>query len=148
MLVLTKKNEAWVEYENEKVRCKFKLRALDRRAIQELRKKAIKKKYIATPAGRQVVEDVDDELFDSLVFDYIIVDWEDIIDDEGKKLPCTKENKLMVVNSVPNLSNWLLDEAMALFETLSRQKEEELKNLKNSQAGSSKENFHASNARS
>ena len=145
MLVLTKKNEAWVEY-NEDV--KFKLRALDRKTMSELRKKATKKKYTATPSGRQIVEEVDDELFDALVFDHIISGWEGIVDEEGKPLPCTKENKLMLVNSAPTLANWLLDEAMALFETLSRKKEEELKNLKTSQAGSSKENFHASNARS
>ena len=47
---------------------------------------------------RYDVEDTDDDLADELLWDYQIVGW-NIVDENGKKIKCTKQNKLLLMGN-------------------------------------------------
>ena len=56
---------------------------------------------------RYEVEDTDEEKADELLWDYQIVRWY-IVDDDGKKIKCTKENKLMLMGNSAEFVNFVV----------------------------------------
>jgi len=57
---------------------------------------------------RYEVEDTNSDLADELLWDYQIVDW-NIVDGEGKKIKCTKENKLLLMGNSSEFVNFVVD---------------------------------------
>lgn len=61
------------------------------------------------------------------IIDYCLVDWENIFDSDGNKLKCNKENKLMVIESIPEILEFIIEKSQTLRESI-HIKEEVLKN--------------------
>lgn len=57
---------------------------------------------------RYEVEDTDEDKSDELLWDYQIVDW-NILDGDGKKIKCTKENKLLLMGNSSEFVNFVVD---------------------------------------
>lgn len=90
---------AWFELEDGG---RVQLRSLtneDWKAIrkQTVRKKVDFKKVEGTPA-RLEYEEINDDLQNELFWDAVILNWEKFFDAKGKEIPCTKENKILLVS--------------------------------------------------
>jgi len=83
---------------------------------------------------------VDNDGLNEALIDYIVKDWKGVVDEGGKELPCTRENKLALVKrGYPMLGvAWIEASRMVMsqFEDFRRKyKEEQEKNLSSLQSG-------------
>lgn len=105
------------------------LRILPNEMIDEINDLATekKKKFRGGTAYDDIK--VNKELIDELTWDYCIVKWSDLQDKNGEEIPCTKENKLIMINKHVKFSLFVAEclEKLQEFE-----KEEEEKEEKNS----------------
>lgn len=83
---------------------------------------------------RYEVEDTDSDKADELLWDYQIVDW-NIVDGDGKKIKCTKENKLLLMGNSAEFVNFVVDNLNQLAKDEQKRREKSEKNLLNSQSG-------------
>lgn len=61
-------------------------------------RKATRKKRVEYKRGQRFeVEDFDDDAFTKMLWDYCIVDWKDLEDDDGNPIECTVDNKLKLI---------------------------------------------------
>jgi hypothetical protein len=56
------------------------------------------------------------------VFDYCVVDWKGILDEEDNAIPCNEENKLFIFEQDEELMGWVLDTVSNLKVTLIEKK--------------------------
>ena len=80
---------------------RIQLKNLTADDLKEIRKQTVKKrvdfkKVDGTP-GRFEYEEVDRDLENVLFWEKVIVDWENFFDAKKKPIPCTKENKLLLM---------------------------------------------------
>ena len=80
---------------------RIRLKNLTADDLKEIRKQTVKKrvdfkKVDGTP-GRFEYEEVDRDLENVLFWEKVIVDWENFFDAKKKPIPCTKENKLLLM---------------------------------------------------
>ena len=67
-------------------------------------------------------------LFNELLWDFCIVDWEKFFDKDMNPIPCTKENKILLMNKSIKFSKFFADCIAKLTEVTEDEKEEETKN--------------------
>jgi len=80
---------------------RVQIRTLTADDMKSIRKQTVKKrtefkKVDGTP-GRFEYEEVNDELQNELFWDRVITDWSGLYDGKGSEIPCTKENKLLLM---------------------------------------------------
>jgi len=80
------------------------LRLCNGQALTDIRKQTVKKRYEYKRGARMEVEDFNDELHSELLWDYAIVDWSGVEDEKGKPIPCTRENKALLMRGSPVFS--------------------------------------------
>lgn len=79
------------------------IRVLNPAKVQEIEKATSKEKWEWRQGQKfKVAPDVDEAKRDQMLWDYCIVDWEKLEDDDGKPLECTPENKLGLMKTNPN----------------------------------------------
>jgi len=76
---------------------------------------------------RYEVEDVDSEKADELLWDYQIVDW-NIVDPDGKKIKCTKDNKILLMGNSAEFVNFVVDSLNQLADDEKKRREKSEKN--------------------
>lgn len=69
------------------------IRATNQARRDEIRKKTMKRRVEYKHGQRFEVTDTDDVLFSEMLWDYSIVDWKGLVDEEEKPIPCTTETK-------------------------------------------------------
>lgn len=70
--------------------------------LEQIIKETTKKRVEYKRGQRYEYIESDDEKHQRLLWDFCIVDWENIYDAKGKKIPCTIENKLLLMkHSIP-----------------------------------------------
>lgn len=68
------------------------------RVMNEAERRKIRKATTKKILKRgQWVEDINDDKFSEMLWDYCIVDWEGLEDDAGKPIECSRENKLKLI---------------------------------------------------
>ena len=65
--------------------------------LKQIQSKTTKKKVEYRRGGRFEIVETDDEKADRLLWDYIVVDWQGIEDDSGNAVPCTLDNKVLLM---------------------------------------------------
>ena len=93
------------------------------------RKKAVKDRVEYKQGQRFEVQDVDDELFSELVWDYSIVDWSGLVDDKGKQIECTTENKVFLMRNHIGFARFVAEKLGELSDGYAERLELENKNL-------------------
>ena len=93
------------------------------------RKKAVKDRVEYKQGQRFEVQDVDDELFSELVWDYSIVDWSGLVDDKGKQIECTTENKVFLMRNHIGFARFVAEKLGELSEGYAERLELENENL-------------------
>jgi hypothetical protein len=101
----------------------------DFKAIQKqtVRKKVDYKKVDGTP-GRFEFEVIDQDLQNELYWDAVIVGWENLMDKKGDPIPCTKENKVLLMTRSKKFLEFVVESLKTLSEDEAAQQEIEEKN--------------------
>jgi len=76
---------------------------------------------------RYEVEVTDDDKSDELLWDYQIVDW-NIVDGDGKKIKCNKENKLLLMGNSTEFVRFVVDNLNQLVKDDAKRQEKSEKN--------------------
>jgi hypothetical protein len=81
---------------------RVQIRLISPETMKSIRKQSVKrrvefKKVDGTPA-RFEHEEIDEDLQSELFWDDCIVGWQGLMDAKGREIPCTKENKLLLMN--------------------------------------------------
>ncbi len=100
--------------------------------FKEIRKQTVKKrvdfKKVDGIPGRFPFEEIDEDLQNELFWDAVIVSWENFSDKNGKPIPCTKENKVLLMNRSAKFSKFVADSLKILSEEEALQAETVSKN--------------------
>jgi len=101
----------------------------DFKAIQKktVRKKVDYQKVGGTP-GRFEYEDVDQDLQNDLYWDAVIVGWENLVDKNGVDIPCTRENKNLLMTRSKKFLDFVVESLKTLADDDAAAKEAAGKN--------------------
>ena len=101
----------------------------DFKSIQKktVRKKVDYQKVGGTP-GRFEYEDVDQDLQNELYWDAVIVGWENLVDKNGKEIPCNKETKTLLMTRSKKFLDFVVESLKTLAEDEAQAQETERKN--------------------
>jgi hypothetical protein len=110
---------------------RIQLRSVPPDAMRAIRKQTVKKRVdypiVAGQPRRFEYEELDEDLQNELLWDYVIVAWENLFDRDGKPIPCTRENKVLAMNRSKVFSTFfneclkkLLEDEAAVVEEASK----------------------------
>ncbi len=105
------------------------LRLMSTEVTKKIIKKTSKRKASFNKFGQPtfVYDDPDDKFTDEYI-DYVIVDWTGIVDSNGVPIPCTRENKILLMNKAPNFEKKVNEFIRELTEADKSEREELEKN--------------------
>ena len=123
---LSSSEGVWVEYDND---VSFKVKFVSPEIIRGIRKGHTKKRW----RSNQQIEIINDDTFESELWDKMIEDWKGITvpDSSGNDIeaPCTKENKSKLVAVAAEHANFILEKATDISTfTDVKQEDKEIKN--------------------
>jgi hypothetical protein len=103
---------------------RIQLRSLSSDDLREIRKQTVKKKVdfkrLDGKPERFEFEEVNEELQNELFWDHVIMTWENFIDKNGTPIPCTKENKMLLLSRSLKFTRFLNEALTTLTETESQ----------------------------
>ena len=94
---------------------------------QTVKKKVDFKKVDGTP-GRFEYEDINEDLQNELFWDHVIIAWENFFDGKGLEIPCTKENKALLMLRSAKFAKFVGDSLKTLADNEAEQAERSEKN--------------------
>lgn len=97
----------------------------DLKAINE---KCIKKRIEYKDGKRNEYFDTNEKLFNEMLWDFCIVDWENIFDIDDKLIECAKENKSLFMGKFPKFAMFVSNCLDRITKDILRIREEEEKN--------------------
>lgn len=77
------------------------LRTLNSETLADIERKTRTRRVEYRRGQRHEVVDVNEALHSELLWDYAIVGWDGIEDENGVPIPCTRENKVTLMNGSP-----------------------------------------------
>ena len=83
------------------------IRLANGKIIAEIDKKCTKKSVKYYRGQRHEVVDDNEELRSQMLWEYVIVDWKGLEDQEGNQIPCTKENKIKLMQGSVKFSSFI-----------------------------------------
>jgi hypothetical protein len=111
------------------------IRPLNAAKREEIRKKAVKRRIEYKHGQRFEVEDTNDDLFSELLWDYAITEWSGLVDDDGKEIPCTSENKIFLMRNHVGFARFIGDKLELMATEYEGNLEIENKNLSKGSSG-------------
>ena len=93
--------------ENEDGEGGVTIRLANGKTLDEINKACIKKKVEFRRGQRHEVIIDNDELRSKMLWEYVIIDWKGLYDQDGKEIPCTKENKIMLMQGSVKFSSFI-----------------------------------------
>ncbi len=115
------KEGVWFDFRDG---CRVQIRNLSPRMLRSLKREATRKSFI----GEQVVEDFDEELFNKRLAEEIIGDWTGFCDDMGEPIPCTPQNRSLLMDNWTDLNLFVQKSSVNLDDNFQKQAEGERKN--------------------
>jgi len=104
------------------------LRLVNNEIITKVNKKTVKKK-LEFRRGRQFERiDEDEKLREEMIWDYIIVDWKGVEDEDGSVLECNRENKCRLMRGSVWLAGFVADCTEILSDQAGKAQEDAEKN--------------------
>ena len=83
------------------------LRVLNAEKLAEIRDKTIRTEVEYRNNNRYEYQKMDNAARDKIIWDYCIVDWNGLEDDEGNVIDCTTENKIKLMNGHVGFSSFI-----------------------------------------
>lgn len=106
----TTKNEGkwfWFD-ENNESEGGVLLRPLTVGEANKINKLCSKKEKKFTKKNVYQWSDINEEQYNKLVYDYCIVDWKNVVIEDGKEIECNQENKMLLMNNSMDFVNFIL----------------------------------------
>lgn len=97
--------------------------------LRSIEAKTVMKKTEYRGGQRYEYEQVNPDLRNELLWDFVIVDWSGMVDAEGEAIPCTKENKILLMGKSIRFAGYVadcLDKLSTDRELLERESEKNL----------------------
>jgi len=111
---------------------RVQLRTISVADFKTIQKQTVKKKVdykkVEGQAGRFEYEAVDQDLQNELYWDAVIVGWENLTDKNGKEIPCTRENKTLLMTRSKKFLEFVVESLKTLAEDEATAQEEAEKN--------------------
>ena len=104
------------------------LRICDSDILREIRKQTIKQKVIYKDHQRYEYEDENEDLRNELIWDYCVVDWKGVFDQDDHLVPCNKEMKMLLMGKSVTFATFVTDKLKELNNIESDRQEELEKN--------------------
>jgi hypothetical protein len=96
---------AWFNFDdNDPDTGKILIRVMTSGKLAEVRDKTMQTKVEYKNNQRFEFQDPDYDARDLIIWDYCIVDWVDLVDDDGTQIECTTDNKIKLMNEHVNFS--------------------------------------------
>lgn len=92
------------------------IRPLNPAKREEIRKRCVKRRVEYKHGQRFEVDDVNDDLYSELLWDYSITGWNGLVDDDDKEIPCTAENKVYLMKNHVGFARFIGDKMERLAE--------------------------------
>lgn len=121
--------------ENEPEKGGVCVRVCTAEELERIEKASSKKKVEYKHGQRFEVKDVNDRKYDKLLWDFCIVDWDNVQDGDGNEMQCTAENKVVIMKKSLAFSRFVSDALETLQETTAAEAEADEKNSSRSQIG-------------
>ena len=106
---------------------RVQLRTISVADFKAIQKQTVKKKVdfkrVDGIAGRFEYEAVDQDLQNELYWDVVIVSWEGLTDKNGKDIPCTRENKTLLMTRSKKFLEFVVESLKTLAEDEASQEE-------------------------
>ena len=96
---------------------------------RELKNKATRRKVDFSTGRKQRVETVDDDKYNRLLEEHILLDWENISDQTGAPLPCNDRTKRALLDHFHEFRFFVISTAQELENYQQEKTEEEEKNF-------------------
>lgn len=96
--------------------------------LRAIRKQSSKKKVEYRRGQRIEYPDTNEEVENALLWDFCIVAWEGVLDSKNVSIPCTKENKTLLMGKSPVFSKFVGDKLSVLADIEDEEKEKLEKN--------------------
>ena len=107
----------WFKFnENDPKSGEIGLRPLNSEKRKEIRSKSVKLREKFKHGQRYEIEDVNDDLFSQLVWDYVITGWNNLVDDDGKEIECNTDNKVFLMKNHIGFAGFVNDKLESLSE--------------------------------
>jgi hypothetical protein len=100
---------------------RISLKTLSLEELSDIRKKAVKNKVEYKQGQRFEFDDIDEDKIFNLSAQSFIVEWEGIKTKDGIEMPCTNDNKVLLMRKAPSFSKFV----KKCLEELNRLQEEE-----------------------
>ena len=123
---------AWFEIEGDKDEGRVQVRACAGVDLETIIKEATCKRVEYKKHQRFEFVEADEAKHQEMLWDFCIVDWENINDAKGKAIPCTVENKLLLMKGSLPFSNFIGDCLEQISNDVQELKEVVEKNSKSS----------------
>ena len=102
------------------------LKVLSSAEMESINRKTTKTTIEYRRGQRFEVEKVDEKKRNELTWSAAIVDWEGIYDEHGDEIPCTDENKVLLMQNAPTFTSWVLESLEQISgDNIQRQEEAE-----------------------
>ena len=90
---------AWFKFEPDDPESgEICIRVLNAEKLAEIRNETIKTKVEYRNDNRFEYQDIDHSARDSIIWNYCIVDWKGLVDDEDNPIECTPDSKMQLMN--------------------------------------------------
>ena len=93
--------------ENDPDSGEIRIRAVNAAKRAEIQKKCVKKKIEYKHGQRFEYSDTNEERFSDMLWDYSIMDWNNLVDDDGEPIPCNTENKVFLMQNNVNFAQFV-----------------------------------------
>lgn len=111
---------------------RVQLRTLSIAEFKDIQRKTVRKKVdykkIEGTVGRFEYEELNQDLQNELYWDAVIVGWDNLTDKSGKEIPCTKENKVLLMTHSKKFLEFVIESLKALGEEEEARRDAEAKN--------------------
>jgi len=111
---------------------RVQLRTISVADFKTIQKQTVKKKVdykkVEGQAGRFEYEAIDQDLQNELYWDAVIVGWENLIDKNGKEIPCNRETKTLLMTRSKKFLEFVVESLKTLSEDEAAAQEEAEKN--------------------
>jgi hypothetical protein len=90
---------AWFNFDdNDPDTGKILVRVLNSEKLAEIRNETIKTNVEYRKDKRFEFQEIDHSARDRIIWDYCIIDWKELVDDDDNAIECTTDNKIKLMN--------------------------------------------------
>lgn len=115
-------------YEDKSEEGRIKLRVMNAEIRSKIANETTKIDVEYKGNNRFETEKVDREEASKMMWDYVIVDWENLLNDDGNEIECNAENKYKLMNELPNFAAFVAECLDKINEDIFERKEFSEKN--------------------